>query len=109
MRRIIHVSITNADPGSDLPYFQGKKQVEEALRNLQAVSHAILRPTVLHSAEDIPLNNIAWTTRKFPAVSLPGRGDHGIQPVFVEDLPEQKNTHSALGHRHGKTPSTRRQ
>ena len=24
--------------------------------------------------------------KKFPAVFLPGRGDYGIQPVFVEDL-----------------------
>ena len=94
VRRIIHVSITNADPGSNLPYFQGKGQVEEALRNLQGVSHAILRPTVLYSAEDIPLNNIAWTLRKFPAVFLPGRGDHGIQPVFVEDLAQLAVSHA---------------
>ena len=88
IRRIVHVSITNADPGSDLPYFQGKGQLEDALRDLEDVSHAILRPTVLYSTEDILLNNIAWTLRKFPAVSLPGRGEYGIQPVFVQDLAE---------------------
>ena len=88
VRRIVHVSITNADPGSDLPYFQGKGQLEEALRELEDVSHAILRPTILYSAEDILLNNIAWTLRKFPAVFLPGRGEYGIQPVFVQDLAE---------------------
>ena len=88
VRRIVHISITNPDPESDLPYFRGKGQVEEALRDLEGVSHAILRPTVLYSAEDILLNNIAWTLRKFPAVFLPGRGDYGIQPVFVEDLAE---------------------
>ena len=32
------------------------------------------------------LNNIAWTLRKFPVVLLPGAGNYGIQPVFVEDL-----------------------
>ena len=86
VRRIVHISITNPDPQSDLPYFRGKGQVEEALRDLEGVSHAILRPTVLYSLEDILLNNIAWTLRKFPAVFLPGRGEYGIQPVFVQDL-----------------------
>ena len=86
VRRIVHISITNPDPDSDLPYFRGKGQLEQDLRQLEGVSHAILRPTVLYSAEDILLNNIAWTLRKFPAVFLPGRGEYGIQPVFVEDL-----------------------
>ena len=87
VRRIVHISITNPDPASTLPYFRGKGQVEDALR-ASGISHAILRPTVLYSAEDILLNNIAWTLRKFPLVLLPGRGDYGIQPVFVEDLAE---------------------
>ena len=87
VRRIVHVSITNPDPASTLPYFRGKGRVEDALR-ASGISHAILRPTVLYSAEDILLNNIAWTLRKFPLVLLPGRGDYGIQPVFVEDLAE---------------------
>ena len=85
VRRIVHVSITNPDSQSDLPYFQGKGRLEDALRD-SGISHAILRPTVLYSTEDILLNNIAWTLRKFPAVFLPGRGQYGIQPVFVEDL-----------------------
>ena len=85
VRRIVHISITNPDPTSDLPYFRGKGQLEGELRNL-GVSHAILRPTVLYSTEDILLNNIAWTVRKFPLVLLPGNGQYGIQPVFVEDL-----------------------
>ena len=86
VRRIVHISITNPDAQSDLPYFRGKGQLEDALRELDGVSHAILRPTVLYSVEDILLNNIAWTLRKFPLVLLPGSGDYGIQPVFVEDL-----------------------
>lgn len=85
VRRIVHVSVTNPDPDSPLPYFRGKGQVEETLREL-GVSYAILRPTVLYSTEDILLNNIAWTLRKFPVVLLPGSGNYGIQPVFVEDM-----------------------
>ena len=93
VRRIVHVSITNPDPDSDLPYFRGKGQLEAALRDL-GVSYAILRPTVLYSTEDILLNNIAWTMRKFPIVLLPGSGKYGIQPVFVEDLAQLAVAHS---------------
>ena len=87
VRRIVHISITNPDPNSDLPYFRGKGQIEDFLRELD-LPHAILRPTVLWSIEDILLNNIAWTLRKFPLVLLPGNGNYPIQPVFVEDLAE---------------------
>ena len=84
------VSSTSRSPTrtrqSDLPYFRGKGQLEDALRGLEGISHAILRPTVLYSTEDILMNNIAWTLRKFPLLLLPGRGEYGIQPVFVEDL-----------------------
>ena len=52
------------------------------------IPYAILRPTVLYSTEDILLNNIAWTLRKFPLVLLPGNGEYRIQPIFVEDLAE---------------------
>ena len=93
VRRIVHISITNPDPKSDLPYFRGKGQLEDALRNL-GLSYAILRPTVLYSVEDILLNNIAWTVRKFPLVPLPGNGKYGIQPVFVEDLAKLAVAHS---------------
>ena len=85
VRRIVHVSVTNPDPDSPLPYFRGKGQLEEDLRGL-SISYAILRPTLLFSTEDILLNNIAWTIRKFPVVLLPGTGNYGIQPIFVEDL-----------------------
>ena len=94
VRRIVHISITNPDPESDLPYFRGKGQLEEALRDL-GVSYAILRPTVLYSVEDILLNNIAWTVRKFPLVPLPGKGEYSIQPVFVEDLAKLAVRHAA--------------
>ena len=87
VKRIVHISITNPDPDSDLPYFRGKGQLEDELRNL-GLSYAILRPTVLYSVEDVLLNNIAWTLRKFPVTLIPGRGNYGIQPVFVEDLAE---------------------
>ena len=45
VRRIVHVSITNPDIHSDLPYFNGKGELESALTSLD-VSYCILRPTV---------------------------------------------------------------
>ena len=93
VRRIVHISITNPDPESDLPYFRGKGQLEEALRNL-GVSYTFLRPTVPYSVEDILLNNIAWTVRKFPLVPLPGKGEYGIPPVFVENLAQLTVRHA---------------
>jgi len=51
VRRIIHVSITNPDIHSDLPYFSGKAELESALTS-SGVSYCILRPTVLFGKED---------------------------------------------------------
>ena len=85
VRRIVHVSITNASEDSPLPYFRGKALVERALRE-SGVSHAILRPTIIFGREDILLNNIAWALRRFPVHPVPGRGDYPVQPIYVEDL-----------------------
>src|ERR1035437_2591459 len=65
VRRIVHVSITNPDIHSDLPYFSGKAELESALISL-GVSYCILRPTVLFGKEDILINNIAWALRYLP-------------------------------------------
>ena len=85
VRRVVHVSIVNADVASPLSYYRGKGLAERALR-ASGLSYAILRPTVLYGLDDILLSNIAWTVKRFPVVLLPGRGDYGIQPVFVEDF-----------------------
>ena len=58
VRRIAQVSITNPDANSDLPYFRSKHQLEQALRETEGVSHAMLRPTALGRVEDILPNNI---------------------------------------------------
>ena len=50
--RIVHISITNPDRSSDLPYFSGKAEMEDHLRSA-GISHCILRPTVLFGKEDI--------------------------------------------------------
>jgi uncharacterized protein YbjT (DUF2867 family) len=83
--RVVHVSITNPSEDSPLPYFKGKARLERALGE-SGLSHSILRPAVLFGREDILINNIAWTLRRFPVFGVFGRGDYGIQPIYVDDL-----------------------
>ena len=85
VRRIVHVSITNAEEGSKLEYFHGKGRLERALRE-SGLSYAILRPAVLFGPEDILINNIAWTLRRFPFFAVFGDGRYHIQPIHVDDL-----------------------
>jgi len=87
VRRIVHISITNASSASPLPYFRGKGLVEEAVQQSRT-SHAIIRPAVVFGAEDILINNIAWFLRRLPVFPVFGGGDYPLQPVFVEDLAE---------------------
>lgn len=85
VRRIIHVSITNPDSTSDLPYFRGKAELESSLKAL-GISYCILRPTVLFGKEDVLINNIAWSFRHLPVVGVFGAGDYRLQPLYVDDL-----------------------
>src|SRR2546428_9779613 len=85
VRRIVHISVTNAEASSSLPYFKGKGLVEEAIKR-SGLSHAILRPTLIFGQEDILLKNIAWFLRRLPVFGIPGNGSYRVQPVFVEDV-----------------------
>jgi NADH dehydrogenase len=85
VRRIVHVSITNPDSTSGLPYFRGKAELEATLRAL-GVSYCILRPTVLFGKEDVLINNIAWSLRHLPVIGVFGAGAYRLQPIYVDDL-----------------------
>ncbi len=85
VRRIVHVSITNPDIHSDLPYFRGKAELESTLTSL-GVSYCILRPTVLFGKEDVLINNIAWSLRHLPIFGVFGDGEYKLQPIYVDDL-----------------------
>jgi NADH dehydrogenase len=85
VRRIVHVSITNPDINSRLPYFRGKAELEAALGAL-GVSYCILRPTVLFGKEDVLINNIAWSLRHLPVFGVFGAGDYRLVPIYVDDL-----------------------
>lgn len=83
--RIVHVSITNPDIGSDLPYFRGKAELEAELQKL-GTSYCILRPAVLFGKEDVLINNIAWALRHLPVFGVFGSGNYKLQPIYVDDF-----------------------
>ncbi|MBW7865595.1 MAG: NAD(P)H-binding protein [Candidatus Hydrogenedens sp.] len=85
VRRVVHVSITNPSEDSPLEYFSGKAALERALRE-SGLSYAILRPTVIFGEEDILVNNIAWTLRRFPFFGVFGDGGYRLQPIHVGDF-----------------------
>lgn len=85
VERVVHVSITNPSIDSDLEYFRGKAELEQALEG-SGLSHAILRPAILFGQEDILINNIAWTLRRTPFFALLGDGSYRLQPIHVDDL-----------------------
>ena len=85
VRKIVHISVTNPSETDDLPYYRGKALQEKALREL-GIEYAIVRPSLVFGEEDILVNNIAWTIRKFPLVPIFGSGRYRVQPVYVEDL-----------------------
>lgn len=87
VRRVVQVTIANADRQSPLPYYRGKAAVEE-LVGASGMSYALLRPTVLFGGRDILINNIAWCLRRFPLFAIPGDGAYRLQPVHVEDVAE---------------------
>ena len=98
VRRIVHVSITNASADSPYPYFRGKAAVEQALCDL-GVSHAVLRPAVLFGGNGVLGNNIAWLLRRLPVFAVGGTGEYRIRPIHVADL-------ARLAVRAGRTTAT---
>jgi len=85
IKKIVHISVTNPSEQDDLPYYRGKALQEKALREL-GLEYSIIRPTLVFGVEDILVNNIAWTIRKFPLVPIFGSGTYQVQPIFATDL-----------------------
>src|SRR3990172_8098593 len=79
IRRMVHISITNASEDSPFPYFKGKGLLENAVMQ-SSLSYAIILPTVLFGHEDVLINNIAWFLRKYPIFVIAGSGDYQLQP-----------------------------
>jgi len=85
IQRIVHLSITHADPASPYPYFRGKGEAEQYLAAL-GVPYAVLRPAILFGGDGVLLNNIAWLLRRLPVFAIGGRGEYKVRPIHVDDL-----------------------
>jgi uncharacterized protein YbjT (DUF2867 family) len=84
VRRVVHVSVANPDDASPFPYYRGKAQTEDVVRE-SGLSYAIVRPTLVFGPEDILVNNIAWGLRHVPVFLVPGDGRYEVQLVSVRD------------------------
>ena len=87
VRKVVHISVSNASDDSPLEYYAGKARTERIVRE-SGMAWAIVRPTLIFGSGDILINNIAWLLRRLPAIGIPGRGDYRLQPVAGEDVAE---------------------
>jgi len=86
VRKVVHLSVTNASPASSLGYFRGKAAVEKVLAETTP-EHAVIRPSLVFGGrEEILVNNMAWLLRHLPLYAVPGDGRYRVQPVSVEDV-----------------------
>lgn len=88
VRRLVHLSVTNPESGSNLPYFAGKAAIESMIRD-SGLSYAIVRPALIFGPGDILVNNLAWLLRRFPIFAIPGSGTYRMQPIYAADLARQ--------------------
>lgn len=97
VKRIVWTSITKADPGSDLPYFRGKGNVERTLHDpgFNRLECLILRPACFFGtggppgapAGGILIENIGWACRRAPVMIIP-QGECPVLPIHVDDFAE---------------------
>lgn len=85
VKRVVHVSVTQAELNDPLPYYDGKAKQDQLLRS-SGVPYAIVRPTLVFGRGDILVNNIAWLLRRFPVFPIFGSGEYRLQPIYVGDL-----------------------
>jgi uncharacterized protein YbjT (DUF2867 family) len=83
VRKIVHVSVSNADDASDLPYYANKGRIERLIAE-SGIAFTILRPALVVGAGDILVNNIAYFLRRLPVFTIFGDGSYRAQPITVE-------------------------
>ena len=85
VRRVVHISVSNPSERSPFAYYRGKALAEEAVAE-SGLSYAMVRPTLVFGPDDILLNNIAWTLRRFPFFAVGGSGAYRVQPVSIAEV-----------------------
>lgn len=93
VRKIVWTSITNADRGAGLSYFDGKRRIEERLESLDDFEWSVLRPACFYgpggpgerpSQPGILVENVAWGCRRAPVFPIP-EGPCRLRPIHVDD------------------------
>jgi NADH dehydrogenase len=85
VRKVVHVSVSNASGTSPLPYYRNKGRIEEIIRQ-SGLDFTILQPAIVVGPRDILVNNIAYFLRRLPVFTMFGRGGCRIQPVMLNAL-----------------------
>ena len=83
VRKIVHVSVSNADERSDLPYYSNKGRIERLVRE-SGLDYTILQPAIVVGPGDILVNNIAFFLRRLPVFTIFERGEYRVQPITVD-------------------------
>ena len=83
VRKVVHVSVSNADERSDLPYYSNKGRIERLVRE-SGLDYTILQPAIVVGPGDILVNNIAFFLRRLPVFTIFERGDYRVQPITVD-------------------------
>lgn len=81
--RVVHVSVSNANEASDLPYYRNKGRIERIVAEC-GIDFSILRPALVIGDGDILVNNIAYFLRRLPVFTIFGGGRYRVQPITLD-------------------------
>ena len=84
VKRIIQISVSNAQDGMNLGYYAGKAKVDDYVHRCP-IPFAIVRPTLVVGEADVLTNNIVWLLRHFPIFLIPGNAEYRLQPITLHD------------------------
>jgi uncharacterized protein YbjT (DUF2867 family) len=84
IRRLLHMSAINADPGGPSAYLRSKGEAETLVRE-SGLDFTIFRPSVIFGREDRFVNLLATLQQLLPLVVLAAPNAR-FQPVFVGDV-----------------------
>ncbi|HKZ50438.1 MAG TPA: complex I NDUFA9 subunit family protein [Dehalococcoidia bacterium] len=85
VKHFVHQSALGADPDPTYPYLASKWMGEQAVIR-SGLPYTILRPSIIFGPDDEFINTLAKLVRWNLVVPIPGRGNTGFQPLWVEDL-----------------------